>query len=261
MDATDRSGSGHVPGPSQTAVIDTDDIRPIDRDEMTGLATAEYGRLFNLLIELGDTDWNAPTVCGDWDVRLMVAHLLGAAKSNASVLESLRQLRRGRQWAKTHGRPEIDGINAVQVQDHQHLSPQQLIEQLQAVAPKAVAGRRKTPGLMRRVKVDNPAGGKMTIGHLMDRVYTRDQWLHRIDICGAVGREPRLTPDHDGRLIADAVEEWAKVDAGPFVLELTGPAGGTFRSGQGGRQLRLDAVEFCLQVSGRQESQLAQIVW
>ncbi|MBK5267329.1 MAG: hypothetical protein JJE47_07825 [Acidimicrobiia bacterium] len=149
----------------------------------------------------------------------------------------------------------------MQVQDHQHLSPKQLIEQLRAVAPKAVAGRRKTPGLMRRVKVANPAGGKMTIGHLMDRVYTRDQWLHRIDISRAVGREPRLTPDHDGRLIADAVEEWAKVDNAPFVLELTGPAGGTFRSGQGGRQLRLDAVDFCLQVSGRRESQLAQIVW
>lgn len=261
MDTTNRNGSGDVPAASRADMIDTSDIRPIDRDEMTGLATAEYGRLFDLLAELDDADWNTPTVCGDWDVRLMVAHLLGAAKSNASVPESLKQLMRGRKWAKAHGRSEIDGINAVQVEDHQHLSPTQLTNDLRAMAPKAVAGRRKTPDLVRRVKVNNPVGGKMTLGHLMDRVYTRDQWMHRIDICSAVGHEPRLTPEHDGRLIADAVEEWAKVYSDPFVLELTGPAGGTFRSGQGGRELRLDAVEFCLQVSGRQESQLPQIEW
>jgi hypothetical protein len=37
----------------------------------------------------------------------------------------------------------------------------------------------------------------------------------------------------------------------PFTLELTGSAGGTYRFGTGGADLRMDAVEFCRTLSGR----------
>ena len=75
--------------------------------------------------------------------------------------------------------------------------------------------------------------------------------MHRIDICRAIGREPVLSPEHDGRLVADAVADWARRHGGPFALELTGPAGGTFHAGHGGVGLRVDAVEFCRILSGR----------
>jgi hypothetical protein len=39
--------------------------------------------------------------------------------------------------------------------------------------------------------------------------FTRDVWCHRIDICHATGRPMDLKPDHDGRLVADIVAEWA----------------------------------------------------
>lgn len=37
----------------------------------------------------------------------------------------------------------------------------------------------------------------------------------------------------------------------PFVLTLTGPAGGTYDGGFGGPEITLDAVEFCRTLGGR----------
>jgi hypothetical protein len=39
--------------------------------------------------------------------------------------------------------------------------------------------------------------------------------------------------------------------ARPFILELTGPAGATFTVGTDGVHLRMDAIEFCRTLSGR----------
>jgi uncharacterized protein (TIGR03083 family) len=238
------------------------EIETIDRDEMAGLAAEEYDRMFDLLESLSEHEWRRPTVCDDWDVHEMVAHLLGAAESNASILESVRQLVRGRTWARTHGRPEIDGINAVQVADREHIDSQDLLHRLRTVAPKAIAGRR-VPSVLRGIRMENPAGGRMTMGHLMDRVYTRDQWMHRLDIGDAIGRAPVLTHGHDGRIVEDVVAEWAEVQPGPWTLELTGPAGGVFINGEGGQTYRFDAIEWCLVVSGRRphEPELALVVF
>ena len=90
-------------------------IEPIDREEMAVLAMTEYQRLFGFLESLSPDEWATQTVCDDWDVRLMVAHLLGAAEGNASIVESLRQLVKGKRVARRDGVEDIDGINAVQV--------------------------------------------------------------------------------------------------------------------------------------------------
>ena len=55
--------------------------------------------------------------------------------------------------------------------------------------------------------------------------------MHRVDIARATGADLVLTPEHDGRLVADMVSDWASTHVDPFVLELTGPAGGTFVRG------------------------------
>jgi uncharacterized cupin superfamily protein len=62
-----------------------------------------------------------------------------------------------------------------------------------------------------------------------------------------------LTADHDGRIVADVVAEWARAHGRPYRLTLTGPAGGTWSAGAGGAEVRLDAVEFCRVLSGRAE--------
>lgn len=97
-------------------------------------------------------------------------------------------------------------------------------------------------------------GGKpetWRMGYLLDVILTRDPWMHRVDIARATGREMELSPEHDGRIIADVVAEWARRHGAPFVLTLTGPAGGTYVLGDDGEQITIDAVDFCRTLSGR----------
>ncbi len=67
------------------------------------------------------------------------------------------------------------------------------------------------------------------MGYLLDVILTRDPWMHRVDIARATGRDLVLTPEHDGRIVADVVAEWARRHGQPFTLTLTGPAGGDLR--------------------------------
>ena len=60
-----------------------------------------------------------------------------------------------------------------------------------------------------------------------------------------------LTPEHDGRIVADVVADWARRHGQPFTLRLDGPAGGVFVTGEDGPEIRLDAVEFCRILSRR----------
>jgi hypothetical protein len=75
--------------------------------------------------------------------------------------------------------------------------------------------------------------------------------MHRADIARATGTDHVLTPDHDGVIVADVAAEWATRHGLPFTLHLTGPAGGSWASGEGGPLINTNAVEFCRLVSGR----------
>jgi hypothetical protein len=100
-------------------------------------------------------------------------------------------------------------------------------------------------------QVVNGAPEPWAFGFLFDTVLTRDTWMHRVDTARATARDLVLTPEHDGVLVADVVAEWAGRHGAPCTLTLTGPAGGTWRFGDGGPELTLDAVEFCRTLSGR----------
>ncbi len=82
------------------------------------------------------------------------------------------------------------------------------------------------------MKVDGPVVEKWSLGYLIDTIYLRDAWMHRVDVTRATGAALVLTPDHDGRIVADVVAEWARRHGQPFTLHLTGPAGGTFTGGR-----------------------------
>ena len=107
---------------------------------------------------------------------------------------------------------------------------------------------------MRRATLTQVIGDhpeKWRMSYLLDVILTRDPWMHRVDISRATGRDLVLTPEHDGRLVADVVAEWASRHGRPYRLRLTGPAGGTWSAGTDGPELELDAVEFCRIISGR----------
>jgi len=218
-------------------------------------AELEYARLVEQLRGLSAADWRRPTDCTEWDVRQVVAHLVGAAEGNASVREAVRQVRLGRR-RKRPGQDDVDGINAVQVEERAEATPAELLAALADVAPRAVRGRRRVPAPLRALPVPfGPPLGTKPVGYLMGCIYTRDAWMHRIDIARATGAALVLTPEHDGRLVADVVAEWAKVHGQPYELVLTGTAGGTYAGGAGGERHELDAVEFARVMAGRAQGE------
>lgn len=218
------------------------------------LAATEYQRFADLLGALAPSDWTRPTDCPGWDVRAMSAHALGMVEMAASIRENSRQIR----LARRRGGVFIDALTGLQVDERQQMTPAQITGRFAARAPKAAHGRRRAPGFIRRRVMPDlqrvEVGGRdeaWTTGYLIDVILTRDPWMHRADIVRATGADHVLTPDHDGVLVADVVAEWAARHGQPYALHLTGPAGGTWASGDGGPLIEDDAVEFCRILSGR----------
>jgi hypothetical protein len=75
----------------------------------------------------------------------------------------------------------------------------------------------------------------MTMTTIDVTIYLRDLWMHRIDANRALSLLPELSADHDGRIVADIVVEWARRHGKPFILHLAGPAGGTYATDPGRR--------------------------
>jgi len=236
-----------------TTRIDVDLIAPLDHDAAMALAAVEVERLLDLVGELSDDEWEQPTECPGWTVRDVLAHLLGMWKLQYDPEERTRQITVATQRAQQSGRLRIDELTALQVADHTELPNVAIGQALRVVAPLALAGRREMPATVRAAAYDPlmPGESPWTFGYLFDIIHTRDPWMHRVDICRALGREMRLSVDHDSRLIADAVADWARRHGQPFTLHLTGPVGRTFTTGTEGGELSLDAVEFCRILSGR----------
>ncbi len=191
----------------------------------------------------------------------MAGHMLGAARANTAMRENLRQQLWGVRHRRQYGGNVLDAVNALQITDHARLDPNQLLDALRDAAPAAVRGRMRTPAPIRAVTVPLAAGGStasgmprgVNLGHLADVVYTRDVWMHTIDITRAVERPMNVTNEVNRRIVADVVAEWAHRHRQPIDLILTGPAGDHYRSRDpaGDAPAEHDAVEFCRILSGR----------
>lgn len=236
--------------------IDTTTIPSIGHSEAMKLQAVELDRAIDLLRSLDPEQWSIQTSCPDWDVRQMWLHVLGACEAGASMRENMHQMGAARKRCKQLGVPLEAGLSGLQVAERIDLSPSQLLERLEQVAPKTIKGRSRTPRPMRAIKIgiDAPVVEKWSLGYLIDIIYLRDAWMHRVDTARAIGRDLELTPEHDGRIVADVVAEWARRHEQPFTLELTGPAGGTFTAGGGDDPILMDAVEFCWILAGRGEA-------
>jgi uncharacterized protein (TIGR03083 family) len=234
-----------------TSTTRVQDIPPLSRDEAMALAGAEYDRFLDLLRSLRPDEWQRPTECEGWDVRAMASHILAEAESHDSLREMAHQMRA---YRKAKSGPMIDAMNTLQVRERADLTPDDIIARFEHAVPRSVRARRRMPGLLRRIrtKVDPPfEKERWPLSYLMDVIYTRDTWMHRGDVSRATGRDVELTPEHDGRIVAHMVAEWARRHGQPFTLTLSSPAGGNYAAGDGGEHTELDAVEFCRIVSGR----------
>ena len=226
-------------------------IPALSRSDAMAFADEEFARWLDLLRRLTPEQWSTSTECEPWNVQAMTCHVLGATESHASLREMAHQMRA---YRAATSQPMIDAMTALQIRDRAELAPAQIVVRFERAAPRSVRARRRMPSLVRRMpmKVDPPFDNDgWRLGYLMDVIYNRDAWMHRVDISRAIGREMVLTPEHDGRLVADVVAEWVRRHGKPVALTLTGPAGGSFVAGESGENLELDAVEFCRILSGR----------
>lgn len=230
-----------------------DEIPAIEHDEAMGLAAVECDRLLAVADGLRERDWLRPTDCPAWNVKEMLAHLLGMFELQSDGDERMRQFKIATAAIEHAGGLRIDAMTALQVREHAAMSTDELRRTLHDTVPRALAGRARTTVEQRASPFPSglPGEGMWAFGYLFDIILTRDPWIHRVDICRAVERDVDLTEDHDGRIVADVVADWARRHGEPFSLTLTGPAGGRFSAGTGGADLELDAVAFCRILSGR----------
>src|SRR5438477_7056168 len=138
-----------------TTAVRVEDIRPISHAEGMRLAETEYQRFADAIGKLGPDDWGRQTVNDAWNVRQLVAHVLGFADGNASIRETVHAMRLGRKRAQEKGYDHfIHGVNEVQVEEREHLTPDELVSRWAAMWPKALKGRHRFPPFLRRVPMD-----------------------------------------------------------------------------------------------------------
>ena len=235
-----------------------DHIPAIGHAEAMRLTAAENTRLLTQLRGLTDQQWTAPTDCTGWTVRDVAVHLIASAQAQANPVEFFRQVVTGRRLtAEIGGSHWVDGLNEAQLRARTDWTPAVLPDRWERHSAAALKARRRMPAPVRALPL-LPIGtglgvqiGWQPLRYLFDMGFTRDVWTHRIDIARAAGVQPELTPEHDGRIIADIVAEWSRRHGQPYTLTLTGLAGGDFRAGVGGEPQTVDAGEFVRILSGR----------
>jgi uncharacterized protein (TIGR03083 family) len=230
-------------------VTPVESIKPIKRGEGALLSRIEYVRLASVLVDLSDEEWAAPVPdCPGWDVKALASHVLGGLECVRKPREFVRQYLAARRL----GLPNIvDALNAVQVREHASWTGASLASGIAGLVEPALRHRMRTPLVLRYgvwSKLD--VRGWTPLSWVLDVVYSRDTFLHRLDVARALGREVEVD-EVEQRIIADMVREWAARHGAPVVLRLTGPAGGTYVSGAGGEEIECDAVEFARAVAGR----------
>ncbi len=256
MTTPDDAPVGVTDGSARDTWVDVSDLAELEHEQAMRLYARELRRTLELLRSFDPEDWTRRTDCPDWDVRELYLHVVGAMESGASTRELLHQMRVAFLRRRRTGEAMEAALSATQVADRADLTAMELVERFEVAAPRCIRARLRLPRSAREhvaYEVDGPVVERWTLGYLVDVIYLRDAWLHRVDACRATGRPMTLSSAHDGRIVADVVREWAARHGKDVRLVLTDPAGGRYAAGPGPgpEHLELDAVEFCRALSGR----------
>jgi len=229
--------------------LNAEQIPALAHDEAGVMAREELSRFLAVIDALEGDDWQQPTDCTQWSVRDILAHQAGsyAAFASWSAFKRMNQAKPG------PDQMQVDAINDQQLADRAGRSPAELINELRRVGPKGINTRQRLPWLLRKLPVPfGPPLGTVAVEYLTDLIYTRDTWMHRVDICRATGREFTQTQDHDGRMVALVLRDLAHklkdhLRGQSVIFDLTGPAGGRFRIGkltEPSAVIKMDVLEF-----------------
>lgn len=237
-----------------TAVL-AGEIGRAGRERCRDHRDAEIQAWHDLLASLEGTEWHRRTVCDEWDVADIAGHLIGQAEDVTRPLSFPRRFRKAKRVYPAL--PRFDAHMMVQADEHRGTPPAELRAQFDRAWGKATRAIARNPALIRRVTM-NVEGIPMTLGYVRDILLARDLWMHRDDVCQAVGR-PFDPGPYAEEVIAqvmydvDAMSFWGERPA--VVLELTGPGGGTYRLGRGEPvgHAAVDAVSYMRTLSGRDD--------
>lgn len=218
------------------------------------VALGELDAFLDLLRGLGPDDWDLPTDCTGWSVRDVVAHVTGAMEDGARLRVQLRHVVLAPRRYPTMS--PLDALNQMQLDDRRGAGPEEIVRELAALGPRAARARHRIPALLRGRAVpgkDNGLPAGSTFAYLVDVIYPRDVWMHRVDVERATGRPHAASAtEHDvvGEVVRDLADTW---DGPPATLTTTGAVVGTWRLGDGSPEadLQVDAVELCRLLSGR----------
>jgi uncharacterized protein (TIGR03083 family) len=112
-------------------------------DHLWALAQAERAALANDLAGLSAEQWRHHTLCGEWDVEQVVAHLTAAA--------SLNQWRWLRSMLGARFRPDVH--NQRRLEEHRGSTPAETLDRFRAVITSTTAPSSHTPAYLGEVVV------------------------------------------------------------------------------------------------------------
>lgn len=230
-------------------------IPPPTAAEADAAAGAEYAAFVADVRGVPEHATDVDTDCAGWTVHDVVAHVTEAAREGAHPL--VLALRYGRAALQRDGRELVDRVNDMQVRRARSLTWPDLLDELERLVPLAVTGRRRTPGVLRGRALPASQGFTPgdTIGFVNDVIYTRDAWMHRVDISRAVGL-PMSHSTGEDVVVTQVVRDLGRTWTGPSLrLELSGRVTGNWTLGDPGPRLpavRADAVDLCRRLSGRE---------
>jgi len=172
--------------------IEVDTIPRIGHREAMAITEVENARLSATLADLSADDWQRRTDCTGWDVRALVVHLIASAQAQASPREFLAQVRAGRGLTEQIGGTHwVDGLNEAQLRARTHLTVDTLPALWARASAAALAARRRMPAPLRALPL-LPLGealgtrlGWKPLAYLFDIGFTRDVWMHRVDLARA----------------------------------------------------------------------------
>lgn len=237
------------------------DIARVSRRQSFEHRAAELPAWLELARSLDADEWHRPTVCTEWDVADIVGHMVGQADD---VLVPLTFVRRELQARRRYpGAQRWDAHMMVQADQYRGTAPEPLIalfERRWTKASKRILTMPKPFRAMRITieEIPDPAFRRVDLAYVHDVLLPRDLWMHRDDICQALGRPFDVGP-YATELVAQVMLDLELTGywSGPAVrLELTGQGGGVYRLGTGDPvgTAQVDAVAYMRTISGRDDN-------
>jgi uncharacterized protein (TIGR03083 family) len=239
-------------------------IPALSHEEAMRLTAVELERFTSLAESLSQDDWDKPTACSLWTVKDIVAHQASHVSSFTSLGSFISQFSPKTLFPYfAKGMSPLDAWNQAEVDRRRDQSPEAHIAEIRKDTAKSLQGKNNIPAWLRAITLPLPGFDQpRSMGYLFDIIYTRDMWMHRLDICKATGLKMQLDSLHDARLVALIIYDLAmKSKSGlhgrSAILDLTGIAGGRYQIGQAEKAevtIEIDTLSFCILTSGREKA-------